>query len=313
MSRRYYYWKIQENAPPPLRRSERSPRIPTPEYSSLEEIRIAAPLDLSEFPFRWDIARREQLGTLLEGDREEAYQGFRDDLIQAGARVLGAAGNARLVFVGRSPESLFDLMGGILRDSSWQGRVHLLPFSMHLNHGRDDLPTPTALAAYRDLLEAHGLLPRQIASSSLPITFADIVASGGSFYSLIALLKRFAQEDQTDWNAVRKKIRIVGICRQEKTSPKTWRWQQHSPWLTELMGGTHCVRNVSVRKELYHYLADYQPKTTPSYPPKSWGIPTEKTVAFRQKHFPSLRLARSLYEEGTSRRCRADFTAVLRE
>jgi hypothetical protein len=311
MSRRYYYWKIQEHSPPPRRRSERAPPLPPPKPSPLHKIEMASPPVLNDFPFRWDIRCREQLGALLEGEQETAYTGFRDELIQAGARILGFAGDARLIFVGRSPESLFDLMQGILQNSSWEDRIHLLPFSLHLDHYRPDLPTPTGLAAYRGFLHRCGLLPAQILSSPEPIAFADIVASGGSFYSLIALLKRFAEEDRTDWTAVRKKIRIVGICRKEETSPKVWRWQQHSSWLAELMGGTRCVKNVPVSRQLYHYLADYQPKTTPSYPPESWGKPADKSAESLQKYLPPLRLARSLYEEGRGKGCRKRFAAAL--
>jgi hypothetical protein len=168
------------------------------------------------------------------------------------------------------------------------------------------------LAAYGDYLRTCGLLPEQIASAPLPTVFADIVTSGGSFYSLIALLKRFAEENGADWNAVRNKIRPVSICRQKETSPKTWRWQQHSPWLAELTGGTRCVKNVPVSARLYHYPADYQLKTTPSYPPKRWRIPADKDAPYSTDCLRSLRLARSLYEKGTTKRCRTAFAKALR-
>ncbi|MBC8137022.1 MAG: hypothetical protein H8F28_14165 [Fibrella sp.] len=279
----------------------------------LQKISIATVPPLTDPPFRWNIARREQLGELLEGETEATYIGFQDDLIRACAQIVASAGDANLVFLGRSPENLFDLSQGLLQNTSWQERTHLLPFSMHLYQWDCDLPTGTAMAAYRDYLETRALLPEQIAASGRVIAFADIVASGSTFHALIALLKRFSEESGVDWNAVRRKIRIVGVCRKEKTSPKTWRWQQHAPWLGNLMGGSHCVKNVSINGELYHYLADYQPKTTSSYPSKCWGEPVCKEAVYKPRRLAALRFARALYEAGTSKQCRIAFARALSE
>ncbi|NLC24613.1 MAG: hypothetical protein GX776_09170 [Oxalobacter sp.] len=35
------------------------------------------------------------------------------------ARIIAFAGNSDLVFVGRSPESFFDLLSGMLFDTTW--------------------------------------------------------------------------------------------------------------------------------------------------------------------------------------------------
>ena len=61
-----------------------------------------------EAPFRWDPSRRAQLGTLLRGEPAERYPEFLDDLRECCARVVARADDGRLVFVGRSPESIHD-------------------------------------------------------------------------------------------------------------------------------------------------------------------------------------------------------------
>ena len=58
-------------------------------------------------PFRWNISRREQLGSLPQTELPELPPRFHDDLIAASARVIAFAGDSDLIFVGRSPDALF--------------------------------------------------------------------------------------------------------------------------------------------------------------------------------------------------------------
>ena len=69
-------------------------------------------------PFRWDIGRRSQLGSFPHVTPPETYPEFEDDLLACAARVLAFAGDSDLVFVGRSPQPLFDLLSGLLLDTS---------------------------------------------------------------------------------------------------------------------------------------------------------------------------------------------------
>jgi hypothetical protein len=57
-------------------------------------------------PFRWDVSRPHELGVMMNAEPAPAYPAFAEDLRACCAAVLGAAGDADLVFVGRSPESL---------------------------------------------------------------------------------------------------------------------------------------------------------------------------------------------------------------
>ena len=61
-------------------------------------------------PFRWNLARRAELGRLVEGVRAASYPEMLDDLAECAARVVATAGATTMVFVGRSPESLFDYL-----------------------------------------------------------------------------------------------------------------------------------------------------------------------------------------------------------
>jgi hypothetical protein len=54
---------------------------------------------VSDVPFRWNLARREQLGRLVEGAPAELGSIVRD-LRDCCARVMAQAGDSRLMFVG---------------------------------------------------------------------------------------------------------------------------------------------------------------------------------------------------------------------
>src|SRR5215470_9830070 len=81
-------------------------------------------------PFRWNLRVRESLGGLLDGPRAPAYPEFLDDLLPCAVRCLALSHNGDLCFIGRSPESLFDLLSGLLLDTSWADRLRLVAFSM---------------------------------------------------------------------------------------------------------------------------------------------------------------------------------------
>ncbi len=65
--------------------------------------------------FRWNIARREQLGRLVTGESVEGLPWILEEVRRCAARVIAMAGDSQLVFVGRSPEALFDYLTGRLR------------------------------------------------------------------------------------------------------------------------------------------------------------------------------------------------------
>ena len=196
-------------------------------------------------PFRWNIQKRNELGSLLDGPEAATIPGLLDELLPCCARIIGFSGDSDLFFVGRSPESIFDHLSGLLLDSSWAERPRLLQFSMRywFNPGMQ-LNRDKARAGIRAYFSYLGLQPAALARRPRPVALVDLVASGGTFKNLVTLLHEWAEETGADWDAARRKIRIVGITQREKQGPNAWRWQQHADWLSLLERGA--VKNVSV-------------------------------------------------------------------
>jgi HAD superfamily hydrolase (TIGR01509 family) len=291
------------------------------------------------YPFRWDVTKRSQLGSLIdipEAERIELFesamysaasgkdwssvdhsiplaQWFERELSLCCARSLAFCDDADLYFVGRSPQSLFDYLSGLLFDSSWANRLTLLHFSARWYSVEDILRDySTQLEELYAYLEHIELSPRAIAQRSRPTTFIDIVARGSTFGMLVSLLHLWAKGSYPDWSAVRRKIRIVGLTARTKTSPKTWRWQEHVDWVELLEPGS--IKNVSIPSALFHYLGGAQPKTSHSYPPYHWGDPeVQKPLGddWRARH--ALAQAVSLFDKGRDRETRRAFVAQMAE
>jgi hypothetical protein len=96
--------------------------------------------------------------------------------------VLAFAGDSDLVFVGRSPESLFDLLSGFLEGTSRAGRASLLNLSLKWTRPSRELEV--AVAPYLDGL---GLSPAALARRPRPVAFVDVVRMGTAFERLVAL------------------------------------------------------------------------------------------------------------------------------
>jgi hypothetical protein len=263
-----------------------------------------------ELPFRWNLTRRNQLGTLVEGEAANTYDSFPEHLLACCARVLAFAGDSDSVFVGRSPESIFDHLSGLLFDSSWFGRLELLHFSMRF---REEALVrrkhPGAVPAMRAYLESLGLHPEGLATRARPAAFIDLVLTGDTFGRLVAFLHNWSRETGYDWNAVRRRVRLVGITERTKTSPKTWRWQQHAEWLPLL--GRGAVKNVSIPFDLWNYLGNRQDKVSLSYTPSRWGNPSLSSPTRYERQLKALRLAFELFELGRTRERRAEFASRL--
>lgn len=262
-------------------------------------------------PFRWNIARREQLGRLVDGPALPEQPLFVPALRACAARALAFAGDADLLFVGRSPENLFDYLSGAFADGGWAERCALLNISL-----RADLATlrrqyPQAQTQVRAMLEAHGLAPAQLLRRPRPVALVDLVASGGTFGTLAATLTEWTAEERLDPRAVWRKLRFVGITVRTKTSPKTWRWQQHAAWARSLPRGG--VRNVSIPAWLWDYWGNRQAKVTPWNPPWRWGAPGHSHPSRRGPFREALEIACALYDLGATpaeRRALAELLAA---
>lgn len=256
-------------------------------------------------PFRWDIRRREQLGRLI-GDHHEP-PAYTPEVRRCCARIVATAGDAELVFVGRSPENFFDYLSGVMEGSSWAERVRLVNVSLRFK----DISalTRAQVEGFRDNARAGGLAPDLIVQRSRPTALVDIVASGETLGDLVDLLIRWAEDDWVDVKALRHRLRFVGLTRREPTSPNTWRWWQHSSWVAAFP--TSAVKNVSLPPGLFGYVANDQPKVARTHPPSCWADDLLSRPTHTREQLAALEVARALYEAGLTPLERADFSRFL--
>ncbi|HEY0151980.1 MAG TPA: hypothetical protein VGB92_08285 [Longimicrobium sp.] len=265
---------------------------------------------MTPLPFRWKLAGRPALGTLLDGDREHAYRGFFIDLRDCGVRVVAAAADGDLVFVGRSPESIFDYLTGVLSGTSWSERLVLLNLSMrHSDVEQLARTDPGAIAAIRDQLASLGLSPGQIAASERPKVFVDLVYGGNTFGHFLGLLEHWAADARVDVAAVRRRIRFLGITSRSKNSPNTWRWYQQVEWARRVPRAA--LRSVSISYGLWVYLGEYQRKVARWHPPARWGAEDAARPPRDEDALKALRLAHMIHERGRGRVERDRFAAEL--
>jgi hypothetical protein len=88
---------------------------------------MSEPIDAS-VPFRWDLVAPDQLGSLLAGTVDPDLW-FLNDLTRCAGKALARSGNGDLLFVGRSLDSMFDLLSGVLTDIATDVRLARLLFS----------------------------------------------------------------------------------------------------------------------------------------------------------------------------------------
>ncbi len=249
-------------------------------------------------PFRWNITKREQLGQLVSyGQVAESYPEFIGDLEICCSRILAFCDNSDLVFIGRSPESIFDYLSGILEKTSWYKRCSLLNLSLRFNSVEEiDRELSGAITAVREQLTELSMSPSQIIHRSRPVAFIDLVASGSTFGVLIDLLLHWARETKLDETALKRKLRFVGITERTKNSPNTWRWQQNVKWAKQFQSS--CIKNVSIPWRLWGYLGNSQQKVAQSNPPWRWTDESMAQPPKKASNLAALRLAYSIYLRG---------------
>jgi hypothetical protein len=259
-------------------------------------------------PFRWDVTRREQLGSLVTGEARRFDATFLNELRDCCARVLPLAGDSRLVFVGRSPESLYDYLSGLLADTERSDRCSLLNISIRQSAERVMRERPATLAAMRGYLTGLGLSPERIAAGSRTVALVDLVWKGETFGNLSSLLLRWSAEIGVDPAAVRRRLRFVGITVRSRNSPNTWRWYQQVAWARSFPRSAMC--SVSVPYGLWTYLGDWQHKVSRSHPPVEWDA--EPSVPPRDAdRVEAVRFAFDLHQQGRRDDERRRFAALL--
>ena len=226
----------------------------------------------SNVPFRWDLVTPDQLGSLLAGT-EPPDLWFLEALTECAGRVLARSGNGDLVFVGRSLDSMFDLLGGVLAGRT-EPRLLRLPFSFQrpavqrTRKWRRRPLTATEVAQARHELTVLGLTPHALARRERPVTFVDVVNGGDTFTELFHLLHGWVDDERETWPAIRRKMRFTGVTIRRATSPNTDRCQQHAAWIRRLPARS--VLDMSQCFDVWSYLVDYQVKLTRSFRPERW-------------------------------------------
>ena len=94
-------------------------------------------------------------------------------------------------------------------------------------------------------MAAEGLAPSALARQRRPVAFVDLVYAGRTYENLFRQIRDWVSSESAPWEAVRSRLRFIGITEREKTSPNTWRWQQHAQWTAELP--PRCITNVSMQ------------------------------------------------------------------
>jgi hypothetical protein len=221
---------------------------------------------------------------------------------ECAVRVVARAGDARGVFVGRSPENLHDYLAGVLWDTTSAERLALLNVSMANSGSAAD----SDRAAFRAHLAALGLAPASIAAAPRPLAFIDLVWQGGTFGALSRELREWALEERIDPAAVRRRLRWVGIAVRTKNSPKTWRWFQRAEWAADYPRSA--LRGVPIDGWFWGYLGDRQAKTGPSNHVLRWreGV---RGPNHADEHVAALQLTRRIHEQGRAPEERARFAA----
>lgn len=166
-------------------------------------------------PFRWALTGARTAVT-PSAEAPAAQLWFLPELVICAALVLARSGGGELVFVGRSLDSVADLLDAALESvpASTRPRVHRLPLSFRPQWGsRDGLPTrvpitPAQRAHLRDALRDVGAAPTQLARKGRPVTFVDVVHSGETFTELFAHLVDWVQQQQVPWPIVRRRLRF---------------------------------------------------------------------------------------------------------
>ena len=157
-------------------------------------------------PFRWDFAAR--LPDLSQvTPTADPWPGYRGQLLALTVRVVQALDGADPVFVGRSCESIFDLLGALLTGTRRAGAPRLLLFSAFARD-RVDLEHALRCPSLRANFTQAGLDPTRLVSRKRPIALVDVVSSGATLGRVVRALARWCEEVGGDWPAVCRKLRI---------------------------------------------------------------------------------------------------------
>lgn len=263
----------------------------------------------TNFPFRWRIESPDELGSLINTDfKLDDWTLF--NVRDCATKILTFSQNSRLVFVGRSLDSVHDYLSGILEDTSWKDRLLRLNISLYGYSIRDiERDYPKSFQSLKKYFEQLEIDPIAIKSKKIPTSFTDVVCRGGTYEQIFKFLNKWSDEIQNDKIATNKKLRFIGITERKKTSPNTWRWQQQTEWTKYLKSSN--IKNVSVSYWFWTHIADTQPKLTKAFTPKLWQTEKNELPIYSEERIKALNEAYFLHQTATSKEERLNFAKKL--
>lgn len=252
---------------------------------------------MSILPFRWNLRKREQLGRLLRHIPEEAFSGYEELLSNCAAKVLAFSGGRKLVFVGRSPENIYDYIVGITEGTSRENRVCMLSISNRYETVSEIKErNPQGVRVLKELFTELGLSPEQILQDPAGVCFTDLVAYGGTFKNIFLFLKDWARDEKQNFTMLKKKISFTGITIKEEPGPNTFRWQKSAQWV--LNNPDLEIRNIAIPWILWNYLGNHQTKVSRSNSPERWGSKLMQRPPRYKVTLSALVQAYNIYQRG---------------
>ena len=260
-------------------------------------------------PFRWSIAKREQLGSLAGELSRPPHASFLEELRTTAGRVLAFADDADLAFIGRTPENFYDYLSGVFADAETRPRLHLVQFSMRWLDPQ--VLRAANIAALRGYFEDEGVDPTAIAKGGRPLALVDMIQYGGTMQSFVNILHLVAREQRADWAAVQRRLKIIGLRERTKNSPNTWRWQQHQDWLDLIRDAD--IKNVSASAGFISTITGFQAKVTTSFHSGRWRADEAHAPSATNEQREAIAHAAFLYDLGRKREERHALAALIAE
>ena len=277
-------------------------------------------------PFRWNTANPKLIQRLGQGEIQTLPDYQIDRLIRCAATTL-RAGDFDFVFVGRSLESVFDLLSGALARTTWYDRIQQLQISAQGNQSILDLrdeylafyreflwaprslePFGSKLDAFHSYLEYLQLTPEKLMSRTRSIAFVDVVWKGTTFGAIWDLLQVFAKASDISTAELAARIHWVAVIPTLPDDDPDTPWEaSRSDWTQAFQTSVHCV---NLDSELWFQLANSQFKTTPSHHVSQWDQ-NSKPPETGEHYYDAARGAREFYRRGE--RSRKRLAALLDE
>lgn len=251
------------------------------------------------------IQLRARAKRLLKQEQE-----FSQDLLVCCSRIIALGSDYDLFFIGRSAESIFDHLSGLLFATPFKNRLTLVQLSLRF-YSHQKIEWRNSVPAFKKYFTALKLDPASLMHRRRPVAFVDLVSSGETFFTLCQLLKEWAEDLGVPWTSVKKNIKLLGIVSRRQTSPKTWRWQQEPEWSGVL--DSTSIKNISIVPDFWGYLGNDQPKTTESFTFDMWGDQTASLPVRTKSTILGLQSALYWFDEGQSVQRREHFAALLSE